>query len=859
MQNKHVLIALACALASAAPMHTAIAAESAAERQLMEQGRYWQQRQDTARASEAWNKLLQVRPDNAEALLGLGRLAAQARQADKARGYLAQVKRLHPSHPDIALLEQAIALLGEGTAAVLDRARQEKNPDDAVKHYRELFNGREPQGKLAVEYYSVLGYTKDGWAEAVAGLERLRKQAPDDPQITLALARLWVLRTDTRIQGIRTLATLATRKDVGTEATRHWREALSWLGAPPPPSTAALFEAYLQSHPDDETIRSQYRAQRPVAGGGASAERKPARVDPFGGHVQSGFDALRDDNVPAAEQAFAAALRLRPADASALGGMGLVKLEQKRFGEARDLLALASAKGEPSQWKTALDSATYWDLVDQARVARDADRLDDAVKLLERARLINEREPTATIELGRVYAALQSAEDAEKAYREVLAQDPENLAALQGLVGVLASTNRGNDALQLIDGLSPSVRERLDVGRLRAERSMAQGRIAADRSELESARSYYEDAVAQSPDDPWLRLELARLLQRLGRSIEAVQVTDPLLTGTPRPEALYVAALVRADLQDWTGAYELAGRIPEARRTADMKALVARTSLQAGLAQALALVRRGELAQARSVLAPLAERAGGDAVSVGAVASAYADAGDAVRARALMREALARERQPSVGLRLQYAGLLLQLGGADTEFASTMRGLREAPLTAEQRRQYEDLQRGYGLRQAEALRQRGELALAFEALRPLLAAMPRDPLVLGALARMYTDAGRPAEALQLYGQALAQLPDDLGTLRSAAGAAAASGDLEMAERLFLRALTVAPDDPQMLVALAQLYRQQGKDSKALPLLRQAESAQRGRYVAQTPAPAAAPGQPRIVSVPADNPFATLER
>lgn len=855
--------AIATVLATASPCAVA---QSAVERQLIEQGRYWLQQRDAVRATETWKKLLQARPDSAEALLGLGYAAVQANQAAQAQAYLAQTRQLHPSHPDIALLEQEIAMMGDGPAATLSQAHifiRQENADEAIKHYKKLFNGREPQGKLGVEYYSVLGYTKQGWAEAVAGLERLQKRFPDDVQIPLALAKLWVLRNETRPQGLRALATLSRRQDVGGDATEQWRQALSWLGAPPPPSTARFFEDYLKANPDDEEIRKQYRAKRAVAPSIATtapnARPAPVRTDPFDAHVKTGFDALQDADLATAERAFSAALRLRPRSASVLGGLGLVKLRQEKYAQASDLLGQASALGDPSPWKQALDSASYWDLVEKARTARQEDRLDDAAKLLEQALQIDAREATAAVELGRTYMDLQSPRDAERVFKDVLAREPANLPALQGLVGVLASTNRSDEALQTIDDLSPELRERIDAGRLRAERSLAQGRKADSRGDLDQARSYFEDAVSQSPNDPWLRLELARLLQRTGRYADAVKVTDPLLAGEPKPEALYVAALVRGGQQDWPGALELVDRIAQASRTDEMKALHARASLQAGLARAQALAKRGEQAQARAMLAPLVELAGGDAGSVSAIAAVYADAGDSVRARALLREALARERPPSAGLLLQYSGLLLRLGGSDTDFANAMQSLRAMPLDAAQRRQYEDLQRGYGLRQAETLRQRGQLALAYEALRPLLASMPDDPLVLGALARTYVDAGNEGEALRLYARVLTRSPNDLDTLRAAGGAAAATGELGTAERLLQHALQIAPDDPQTLAALGSIYRRQGRDSKALPLLRQAEASLQQQLAGgpKVPAPLhSAPGSTAVTGIPADNPFAT---
>lgn len=880
MQKKHFLTELAIAGVLATAGLTA-AAQNAAERQLIEQGQYWQRR-DTVRATEAWNRLLRVQPDSADALTGLGRLAIQAGQAAKAQGYLAQLRKVQPTHPEVALLEQEIAFMDEKTVAALNQARillRQDNVLEAVKIYRSLFQGRVPQGSVGAEYYSALGYTQEGWSEAVQGLERLQKAAPKNSQLSLNLASLLVLRDPTRVRGMNMLIALSRHPDIGGVATEQWRNVLTWLGAPPPPVMATFFEQYLKANPDDEEIRQQYRAKRTAApastgesGRGTTGSSEPGRltarpvvrIDPFGVHIKAGYDALQEGKVEEAEHSFAAALRLKPKEAAALGGLGLVRLRQESFTQARELLLQAAARGDAAQWKQALDSASYWALVQQARTARQQELLDEAARLLEQAVLLSPGEVTATLELAQIYVALQSLTDAERAFRKVLAHEPDNLLALQGLVGVLASQGQSAQALELIDALPPDVRERIDVARLRAERSLSQARTAANQGEWTQAQSYFEDAISHSPQDAWLRLELARVLQRRGEPAQALQVVDALVQlqgSSPAPEALYVAALLRAERQDWAAALELVERIEPAKRTADMQALQNRAWLQAELARVQMLVQRGELAQARVALAPLHERAGSDANALGAIAGAYVQVGDLARARALLRELMTRERTPGAGLLLQYAGLLLQLGDTHAEFIATLQKLRELRLNAEQQSLLASLERGYGLRQAEALRQRGALAQAYEALRPLLISSPDDPLVLGALARMYVAAGSPGEAAWLYQRILAQMPDDLDTLRGAGQAAAASGELDAAERLYLHALTLAPNDPQLLASLGGLYRQQGRDSKALPLLRQAEAGLRRQLAVQAaPRPALVGGQqpsPSGSKFSADNPFAAL--
>ncbi len=114
MQSKHLLIGAAIAALLAAASTSAVA-ESAAERQLIEQGQYWQR--DSARATQAWNKLLLARPGSADALLGWGQLQSRPSRWRKRSRILRNMKQLHPDHPDIALLEQDIALMAMGCSA----------------------------------------------------------------------------------------------------------------------------------------------------------------------------------------------------------------------------------------------------------------------------------------------------------------------------------------------------------------------------------------------------------------------------------------------------------------------------------------------------------------------------------------------------------------------------------------------------------------------------------------------------------------------------------------------------------------------------------------------------------------------
>ena len=87
--------------------------------------------------------------------------------------------------------------------------------------------------------------------------------------------------------------------------------------------------------------------------------------------------------------------------------MGVLRLRQEEFAQARSYLERATRQGSPARWKQALDSATYWTLIEQARAARDAGDLGNARQLLDQAVRLDAREVTAENDLADVLAEAQ--------------------------------------------------------------------------------------------------------------------------------------------------------------------------------------------------------------------------------------------------------------------------------------------------------------------------------------------------------------------------------------------------------------------------------------------------------------------
>ncbi|WP_027017072.1 cellulose biosynthesis protein BcsC [Comamonas composti] len=815
---------------------------------LIEQGQYWQSRGDAQRAAEAWNKLLRVDPAQPDALNGLARAALMSKDYEAAERYLDQLRRAHPGHRHVARLQQDLALQRNGTQiqSARDLAKAGRS-EQAVQSYQSALADREPTGPLAIEYYQTLGGTAGGWDAARRGLERLAKESPEDAKISLALAQHLTYREATRREGIGQLARLASNPDVGKAATDSWRKALAWTGSRA--SDAPLYQAFLRQNPGDAAVQARLKEievrQRQERVAATAVTRDPLRQ-----RSQEGFKALDDGDLDLAEAQFRSVLDARPGDVDALGGMGVLRLRQEEFSQARNYLERAS-KTSPARWKQALHSATYWSLVGQARTAHETGETQTARQLLEQALRLDPKEISAENALADLLAETGHYEAAEAAYRRVLARQADDPEATRGLVGVLAQTGKGPEALRLVESLSPSQQEKVgSLGRLRATQALGQARAASAKGDDNAARMALEDALLSDPGNPWVRLDLARIYLKMGASAEARGIMDGLLISNPQmPEALYASALLASEAQDWSGALATLERIPEHNRTRDIASLQKRVWVHVQADLATALGREGRYQEAQAVLARAQPFVNQDAELLGTLALAQADAGDPSRALAMVREVLARTPRPDTGLRLQYAAALLKTQ-QDVELAGILRQLQEAPMSAVEQRAYEDIRRGYILRQADALRQGGDLASAYDMLAPLLAERPNDPAVVGALARMYADNGDHAQSLDLYNRLLEKDPKNLRLLLPAAEAGSAAKDFVFAESALQVALQLAPNDPEVLTAAGRVYRAKGQPSKAGQYFAAAVAAENQQRAAML----AASGQGATAGMVGGNPF-----
>ncbi|CAH0137656.1 Cellulose synthase operon protein C [Pseudomonas sp. Bi123] len=785
---------------------------------LVEQGQYWQSHNNPQRAAEVWQKVLLLDPVQVDALYGLGLIGVQQGKPQQAQQYLARLQAIQPTPRQALQLAQDIGVAQPQNQQRLEEARRLVDAgerDKATAVFRSLFDGRPPQGTIGREYYNNLAFNQADWTEARSGFQRLQREMPNDSIVALFYAKHLVRREDSRAEGIRALAALTQRTDIAGDADESWRLALTWIG-PPNPAQVPLFEAYLKTHPDDVEIRAQMNKGKQQAATTASKEWQPPA------EVARGLKALKAGDQATAEQAFQARLKTQPDDADALGGLGVIRQQQQRLAEAEKLLGQATRQHNGSHWQVALNEVRYWSALQQARDAQAKGQTAQAQALVNQALRQNPNGADALLALADIQASAGQFDDAQRNYRQVLNLRRDDPRAQEGLVNVLLKSGKNDEALQLINSLPATGQAKTgQSARLQALRATQLAALAEQRNDLPAARNALQDALRYEPDNVWTRFALARLNLAMGEPQKARDLINTMLQAHPdNADALYVSALLSVQMGEWKAAQATLGRLRPDQRTPDMEALAADVSLNLQLSQAIGLGKRGQRQEALTLLDRIQPMTKNSPDRTASLASAYVDIGEPTRALALMRGQLQHTAAPSADFILQYAAVLLE-SGEDAQVNEILRDLQNKPLNAPTRKRFDDLLHLYRIRQADHLREQGNLASAYDTLAPALAQRPGDSAAVAALARMYSANGDTAKALELYKPLLQRQPNDPQLLLGAADAAVLAHDTGFAEQALQQLLKTESGNPQTLTEAARLYQNMGKTGTATDLLRKA--------------------------------------
>ena len=831
-----------------------VAAPSAAPGQdgavaaLLEQANYWRLQNRPELVLRTLERVLVVDPRNLDALAGAAQAQAQLGNRSGAEGYLARLRQVAPNDPRLTETDITVrtSTVDQGALGEARRLAQSGRAAEAAQRYREIFRGAQPPDQFALEFYQTLAGTEPGYTEARDGLARLSQRAPNDYRVQLAYAQTLTYRDGTRGDGIARLRRLAEIPEVANTAIAGWRQALLWQGS----TRAAVpeLEAFLVRFPNDTAVASKLEESRnPPAG--AADEGSTAR--------QRGFEALQANRLRDAEREFQAAVRFNANDSDATGGLGLVKLREGRFGEARTLLESAirlNPEGR-AQWQRALDGAAYAGELTEARRALQAGNLDLAERTL-RSAIQRESADRADAEalLGDLALRRGDLAGAEARYRAALARRPNLAGAASGLYEVLQQQGRFAEAEELQRRLGTAVfGGGADPSSARAYALRAEAQRATDPT---TAIGTLRTALQIDPNNPWIRLDLARLLMRQGRGAEGRQWAEGPAAAGGSPETLYAAALFADEDSRPADSARYINAIPARLRTADMNRLLSRTRVSEEVERAMSLWRSGRRADARAALFALAARPDPTGNSATLAVRAFGVLNDPASAAEAGRSALAANPNAPGAARLALAGALLG-AGADQEATAMARALEASPnLTGEERRQAAALNTGVAIRVSDRLNERGNQAAAYEALAPALQRDPSNPAANLALARLYQGAQQPREASQIAEAVLARDPRSLDARFAAVEAAISGREFGRAEAMMVEARALNPNDPRVPLLEARIARANGNTGRALRALELAAEQRRAEAATSTD-PLVRGVNTQVDSF--DNPFARLSR
>ena len=813
---------------------------------LIEQGRYWDSREQDARAREAWQRVVDAAPSNSEALGRLVALATRQKDTAAARQYLERLRKAAPGSAALKSAEAILAGTGTGKAgaaapdpAALNRARAAAAAQDyegAMTAYREAFGGEPKGGSNALEYYQTLGATDNGWAPAERWLRDNAARNPGDPNAALAFAQHLTYRERTRREGIDRLIALRSHPVVGGSARKSWRQALIWLE--PRSADAERYRNWLASDPDDAEVKAKLASL-------ANAQRAEASAA-YGAKVKQLFTTAEGGDLASAEAGFNDILKSSPNNADALGGLGIVRLRQQRYDDAKAYLdrARAASPSTAGRWREALVAATFWSRIQSAEKSRVAGDYATADSGYRAAFAAPPAEVPDAIRLARADVLLNREKDkeAEAIARDVLRRDENNADAIAVMLTVLSRSGRDAEALALSRKAPAKLRPQVEA--LRGEQLRRRAKQAREGGDLVQSERLLNDALIEQPTNPWVRLDLSEVYRKQGRRAEAATLLDGLAATHGRNRDVKLAqAYFAAEQKDWAGVLNRLETLSEAERTADAIDLQRRAWVQYQLERARVALRRGRPGDAHRILTETDIAADGDPELLSALASGWAELKDPARAVAYMRRAMGDGRTATPALRAQYAALLLS-AGQDAEFEVVAEDLaRRKDIDPAGQAALDELVIGYRIKLADRARSERRFPEAYLQLRDAVARYPSNVQVQMALARLLTDARDIDAATSIYRSLAKRAPDDGDIRLGLVDTLLAGGRLPEAQREIDRGLSTDAGNPRWLRASARLAEQEGRKGAALKAYRRADELE-SESPAEQPAPLLAWLDPR---------------
>ena len=617
---------------------------------------------------------------------------------------------------------------------------------------------------------------------------------------------------------------------VNASRTAEDREAYRTLNQKHLEEAEAKFKAILAKQPDDSNALAgmgYIRMQQANFGGAISflvQAKQDGSKDPglepalntsrFWYTMGEGSIALNEDNLPAAEKQYRLALQMRPASTEALEGLGgtLLKAQQPeaatpvfaqyvklkpsaphawrglflaQTGQGHAAQALAVDKQVPPAVRVQLakDPLYLRSLASAySTVGRDA----DAQRVLRSALDLPfpaDAHGVETETKNQYASLLQQANHLDQAaglYRQVLAKEPNNVSAFQGLVRVQHASGQNEQAVQTIEAMPPELyaKAMLDGGFDDTVASIYQAlnRFDVAQDILEKSLQL-QSASGGKPSVP-AEIQLAGIYLERGNPQQAYPLYQQILTQYPDR------------LDAWKG-----------------------------LLNALHATNRDQEALAQVQQMPPAVRAQleNDVDFLQTVGAVYAALGQPQESRIFLRRVQAHYAEthtaPPADVDIQNAWLLYNSNDDANLYRQLMLLGGRTDLTDPQRRTVQTIWTNLAVRRANAAAAAGNEKRSLAILNATARTFPDNPAVVKALAGGYARAGMPKEAVSIW-KSMDMKQAAAADYRSAIGSALAANDQKDAETWLRFALDQNPRDADILLLAAKFEQQRGDVNRA---------------------------------------------
>lgn len=719
-------------------------AAPSAQQQLLEQVRLGEasHREDLVRQS--LYRLELMNPNNPDVIAARFRYLLRQGDIAGAQKQLDRLSQLAPSSTAYKSSRTTMLLSTPEGRQSLQEARLQAttgHPEEAIAAYDKLFKGNPPDGELAVEYWTTVAKLPARRNDAINQLKKINASNPGNNGLQNSLAQL-MFDNGRREEGFAVLEQMAKSSSGRNAAADIWYKQIKDL--PVSESSVQALQKYLTVFSEGDSVNA--------ARGKLNDQQKQLADPAFRARAQ-GMAAVDAGQGGKAVTELQQAVSANHNDSEAVGALG--QAYSQRGDRARAVVQFQKAlemdpqSSSRDKWESLLKVNRYWLSIQQGDAALKANNPDQAERLYQQARSIDNADSYAVLGLGDVAMARKDYAAAEWYYQQTLRMDSSNSNAVRGLANIYRQQSP-EKASAFIASLSTSQRRSIDD----IERSLENDRLAQQAEALENQGSWAQAAelhrrrLAMDPGSVWVTYRLSRDLWNAGQRSQADAQMSALARQKPNdPEQVYAYGLYLSGNDQGRAAMAHINSLPRSQWNSNIQELADRLQSNQVLETANRLRDSGKEREAEELLRQQPASTRIDLT----LADWAQQRREYTTARAAYEAVLAREPN-NVDARLGLTEVYLAQG----DKAAARAELAKLPATEAGETPSINMQRRIALAQMQL----GDTASAqqtFNKIVPQAKSQPpsmENAMVLRDAAAIQAQAGEPEQALDTYKDAM---------------------------------------------------------------------------------------------------------